>query len=171
MRNEEFRCGRRPRIENLGWWRRFALALVTGRQNLSQGSRLSPARAGLRQAARSAPGGVPAQPEGTKARPGAAPLRPHCGHLPLQGRLLGGSCLQSLPCKGRWHRVSDDGRVHCRFAMPISCRVVQRLRRGRCFHQPGQVCGGLRVPPPGGSARPAIYPAPSTCRYPSISRA
>ena len=36
----------------------------------------------------------------------------------------GGGRSQSLPCKGRWQRVSDDGRVHCRPAPEVSCRVT-----------------------------------------------
>ena len=100
MRNEKFRCGRRPRIENLGWWRRFALALVTGRQNLSQGSRLSPARAGLRQAARSAPGGVPALPEGTKARPGPHPSARIAGTSPYRGGFWAAVVCKASPARG-----------------------------------------------------------------------
>lgn len=67
------------------------------------------------------------QTAGVKAQESAVPLRLRLmAHPPpLQGEAFkGGGRSQSLPCKGRWQRVSDDGRVHCRPAPKVSCRVT-----------------------------------------------
>ena len=45
---------------------------------------------------------------------------------PLQGKLSNSCPPKSLPCKGRWHRVSDDGGVR-RLAAPISFRITANL--------------------------------------------
>ena len=59
---------------------------------------------------------------------------------PLQGSLLGGSRLRSLPCKGRWMRRSAQTEG-CIAGWRRRCpakfgRTLPRLRRGRCWHRP-----------------------------------
>ena len=56
-----------------------------------------------------------------------APLRRPCRQLPLQGSLSSGSGFKCLPCKGRWHRVSDDGGVP-HLALQVSFRAVTHPR-------------------------------------------
>ena len=43
---------------------------------------------------------------------------------PYRGGFAGGCCFESRPCKGRWHRVSDAGGVHCRLVLEGSFRVA-----------------------------------------------
>ena len=43
---------------------------------------------------------------------------------PYRGGFAGGCCFESRPSKGRWHRVSDAGGVHCRLVLEGSFRVA-----------------------------------------------
>ena len=72
---------------------------------------------------------------------------------PARGGFQGGGRSQSLPCKGRWQRVSDDGRVHCRPAPEVSCRVTptQGVRRP---------AGLMSAPPACGAFFPALPSGP-----------
>ena len=59
---------------------------------------------------------------------GAAPLRRLRRHLPLQGRLLGGQPIDSLPCKGRWMRrkAQTEG------ALPVGGGDIRQGPAGAC---------------------------------------
>ena len=82
---------------------------------------------------------------------------------PLQGSLLGGSRLQSLPCKGRWMRrkAQTEGCIASwRRRYPAKFgRTLPRLRRGRCWHHPGTL--RRRKAPSGGRKRPPYIAAGS----------
>ena len=78
---------------------------------------------------------------------------------PLQGSLLGGNRLQSLPCKGRCRRRRRRG------ALPLcGGNILQSLagpcpmlRRGRCLHRPGNPA--IPQTPSGGRERPPYIAA------------
>ena len=82
---------------------------------------------------------------------------------PLQGSLLGGNRLQSLPCKGRWMRRKGRRRG----ALPLSGGNIRQgpaepcpvLRRGRCLHRPGNPA--VAQGPRGGRNRPPYIAAAS----------
>ena len=77
------------------------------------------------------------------ARQGAAPLRRLGRHLPLQGRLYRRQSPQSLPCKGRWMRrkAQTEGCIAAlSYRYPSkSDRPLPSIRRGRCWHRPGNL--------------------------------
>ena len=120
------------------------------------------------------------QTAGVRARPGAAPLRPHCGHLPLQGRLCGGrerppyglpgtGAAKPALCLRQSFRADAgiapvDAAANARQTAGVRARPGAAPLRPHCGHLPlqGRLCGGRERPPCRRHRRAALYTLDAT---------